>query len=78
MKMVESPICEQCGEDEETAEHFISECPAYGRIRMECFKKQFLAKEDLLNIRINSIMNFVNRTGRFMRQVELEEVLNPP
>ena len=67
MKIEDSPLCEQCCEDdeEETVEHFLSECPAFATTRYHTLGKLFLKREDLKNLRIQDILNFVNRTKRF-------------
>jgi ribonuclease HI len=65
MKMEDSPICENCLEDEETAEHFLTECPAFAIERYHTLGKMFLEQNDLPNLRIKQILSFINETKRF-------------
>ena len=65
MKMEESPTCERCQLDEETAEHFITECPAFMEERRKVFGSRLLNKSDLPAIRAKDLQRFKNETGRF-------------
>lgn len=65
MKIIDSPICEHCGETEETVEHYLRECPAFGRIRQEIIGRQILQQEELSRLSVQDILNFTRETGRF-------------
>ena len=65
MKMEESPTCEKCQLEEETAEHFITECPAYMEERYKVFGSRLLNKSELAAIRVRDLQRFKNETGRF-------------
>ena len=65
MKMEESPTCEKCQLEEETAEHFITECPAYMEERYKVFGSRLLNKSELAAIRVRDLQRFKNEIGRF-------------
>ena len=64
MKMEDDPICNKCGEEEETSEHFIAKCPAYARQRRQYLGSYFLRTEDLANLGTRKIMRYADETGR--------------
>ena len=59
--------CEQCEEDdtEETVEHFLCECPAFGRSRRNSLGNISLNIDELPNLSLNKILKFVKSTKRF-------------
>ena len=63
MRLVDNNMCEKCGEERETVEHFIKICPFYFRERWEIFK-EFKLKQDLHKYSFMKIMKFVTRTKR--------------
>ena len=65
MKMEESPICENCGLEEETSEHFITVCPAQYENRVTTFGSRLLDGRELAHLRIRDIQRFVSRSERF-------------
>ena len=65
MKMEETPTCEQCGLDEETAEHFLTECPAFWEERLKVWGCRTLNQDDLAHLRVQDLQRFANATGRF-------------
>ncbi len=65
MKIEEDPTCEQCLEDIEDLEHFLTDCPAFATIRQQTFGAAFLKREDLKNLNTKSILRYVKRTKRF-------------
>ena len=69
MKMEDDPICNKCGEDEETSEHFIAKCPAFARQRKQFLGNYFLKTEELVNLGIKNIMKYADETGRLDEQV---------
>ena len=64
MKMEDDPTCENCLEDEETTEHFLTECPAFARERYNTLGKMFLRQTDLKHLKIKQILNFIKETKR--------------
>ena len=65
MKLEDSPMCENCGLEEETSEHYITSCPAYFTQRVETLGSRLLDKGELANLRITDIQKFVNESERF-------------
>ena len=65
MKLEEDPICNQCEEDDETAEHYLGECPAYGAIRQQTLGHIFLGQTELPTLKIKEILKYVRKTRRF-------------
>ena len=63
MKIIQSDICEKCGFESETVDHFVRKCPFYFRQRWEIFK-EFKMKQDLHKYSFMKIMKFVTRTKR--------------
>ena len=59
--------CEQCEEDEteETVEHFLFDCPAFGRNRRNSLGNISLNIDELPNLSLNRILKFVKSTKRF-------------
>ena len=64
MKMTDSPMCRKCGLGEETAEHYITECPAYREKRMKNLGGHTLDRKELPNLKLKYILDFANDTGR--------------
>ena len=65
MNFEQDPYCEHCPGTEETAEHFLTACPAYSNTRHHTLGNMFLDKNELHNIKINKILMFCERTNRF-------------
>ena len=66
MKMEESPTCEKCGLEEETAEHFLIMCPAYWEERLKIWGSRMLDQGDLVHLRVQDLQKFANVTERFV------------
>jgi hypothetical protein len=67
---VDSPRCPACGEDNETAEHFIKRCPNYAHERWTLMKHYRFSDPNLEDILSNPktiipLVNFIDATGRF-------------
>ena len=63
MKIEGSPTCEQCDTGEqESAFHFIGQCPKFNNIRYDIFRTQFLTESQLQHIKVRSILRYVNIT----------------
>ena len=65
MKIVDSPLCPKCGEENETVEHLFCSCPAFMYERVKNLGKFFLKREDLKLLKLNQIINFAESTKRF-------------
>lgn len=65
MHLVDSPLCEQCGEAEETALHFMGDCPAYSWARIQHLGSDPLTYDDIAYLRVGDLASYANRTGRF-------------
>ena len=65
MKIEPDPMCEQCQDGDETVEHFICECEAFGFTRQHTFGHHFLKKEDLCSLDYDVLLKYVNATKRF-------------
>ena len=65
MNFEQDPSCEHCPGTEETAEHFLTSCPAYATIRHHTLGNMFLSRNELQNLKINEILSFCDQTNRF-------------
>ena len=65
MSLVDSALCDQCGEAEETALHYIGECPAFARLRILHLGSDHLTYDEVANLRVSDIVGFTQHTGRF-------------
>ena len=65
MQLVDSPLCEQCMEADETALHFIGECPAFTRARLLHLGSDVLTTDDIAMARTRDLASFIEETGRF-------------
>ena len=59
------PVCPRCGEEEETAWHFLSTCEALGRLRQSIFGSPEIQEEDAGALDWTDILTFLLRSGRF-------------
>jgi ribonuclease HI len=60
-----SPFCDHCQDIEETAEHFIGECPAYVMARVQIFGVPYIGLPQIINeFGTNKLIQFINLTGR--------------
>ena len=66
MTLEDSALCEQCLEEEETVEHFLTECPAFSVLRHHTLGNMFLKQKDLPNLKISKILDFVDLTERLL------------
>lgn len=57
--------CPLCLESEETAEHFLAECPALAGTRLAVFGKAFPPTDDLMWATPRNISRYLQRTSRF-------------
>ena len=65
MGLEDSPTCPKCGVGEETPHHMLTECPAYGKLRLEIFNKLDITTEDIPLLKGKAIVRFARGTGRW-------------
>jgi len=65
MKIVDDPTCEQCLEGVESVEHYLCECPAFGRPRYQIFGAMVIKKEELIHLSLRQILKFIEVSRRF-------------
>ena len=57
--------CEQCGTGNETAQHFISTCPAYTTVRLSIFGTPTISLPDIIRYHGTAkLIQYINKTGR--------------
>ena len=72
MGLEADPVCPRCGEEEETAWHFLSTCEALGRLRQSIFGSPEIQEEDAGLLFWTDILAFLLRSGRFSAVVEVD------
>ena len=65
MGMEESPICDKCEEEEETAIHLLTACPYYWRERMQYLGAPTLETERIKELPTKKILDFARETKRW-------------
>ena len=56
----DSAVCRACGEDDETLEHYLCECPAFAGIRVELLSSEPISTlEDLRGIEWRRLRRYV-------------------
>ena len=65
MQIEEDPTCEQCLEDEETAEHYLCSCPTYGRIRQQNFGSMVIDGTEIKDMGARQILKYIKETKRY-------------
>ena len=61
-----SPLCLHCGTEKETANHFISECPAYATVRISIFGVPYISLSQIIaEYGTEKLTQFINKSGRF-------------
>ena len=68
MNLEESPICPKCEEEEETSLHFLAQCPAYAKIRLEVMGRIFIPECQVSGIPLKKITKFAQETKRFLSE----------
>ena len=59
------PSCQRCGDPKETAQHFISECPAYATVRICIFGVPYISLQQIIEeYGISKLVEFINKSGR--------------
>ena len=60
-----SPQCDYCNESKETAQHFISDCPAHAKVRMCIFGVPYISLEQIISeYGPKKLLEFIDKTGR--------------
>ena len=60
-----SPQCDYCKESKETAQHFISDCPAHAKVRMCIFGVPYISLEQIISeYGPKKLLEFIDKTGR--------------
>ena len=63
MGLSDSPLCRKCGAEEETSAHVLCECEALATDRRTYLGSFFLDPEDVRELSLGAIWNFIKRTG---------------
>jgi hypothetical protein len=63
MGLNDSPLCRRCGTEEETSAHVLCKCETLGALRHTCLGSFFLNSEDVRDLSLEAILNFIKRTG---------------
>ena len=67
-------LCPLCDLAEETVSHFLGQCPATAELRNEYLADYYLNISDIFkNNKITTIINFTNRTKRFIKPEEMDQ-----
>jgi len=56
-------ICRKCGEEQETTEHILCECPALASLRHTFFGTGFPTTEEIMSSNNKALLFFINKTG---------------
>ncbi|MCP3668559.1 MAG: hypothetical protein GY696_39775 [Gammaproteobacteria bacterium] len=64
-KLVGDPICPMCGEEEEDAWHFLTECDAYAQIRIRLWGHPWMDPEQFSQLKLEDLLRFIHTSGRF-------------
>ena len=64
MGLADSTACQYCGEEEDTALHYFSECPAFSASRMAVFGYPTLDEMELAQIPAELVLKYIKRTRR--------------
>ncbi len=63
--VVADATCPLCKVKVETTAHFLCECDALTGLRFFIFGAHYLHAEDILSLRINSLLKYISASGRF-------------
>ena len=63
--LVEEAACEVCGEQLDTATHFVGDCPGYDLLRLQLLGADRLAVEELSQVPIKDLTRFVKASHKF-------------
>ena len=62
MRLINSPLCRKCGEEEETLAHVLCECESLASFR-HAYTGSLLDTEDVRSLNLGAIWNFNKGTG---------------
>jgi hypothetical protein len=62
-ELTDSPLCTRCGAEKKTSAHVLCECEALATLRHTYLGSFFLDPEDLRNLSLGAIWNFIKGTG---------------
>lgn len=65
IRVKNSPICENCLEEEEDSEHYLCECPAFSATRTRIFGFQVVNADAIKKASFSTIVDFISSTRRF-------------
>jgi len=65
LRIINSPTCGRCLEEDETAEHFLCSCPSYSTLRHKILGEYEIESSMLTEVELKDILTFAKRTGRF-------------
>lgn len=63
LKVVSTPTCRGCGEQDETAKHFLCECPSLAKTRKKYLGQYFLNTRDIQQSALGDIASFAMKSG---------------
>jgi ribonuclease HI len=61
------PLCQLCFEEEETAFHFLGECPAFSALRIKLLGVDTLTAGEIRNLPISELWRIIKESGRLKR-----------
>ena len=61
------PLCQLCWEEEETAFHFLGECPAFSALRIRILGVDTLTAREIRNLPISVLWRIIKESGRLKR-----------
>ena len=64
MRVVGSPTCLKCLEEDETAEHFLCSCPAYSSTRLRTVGEWTIDPNVICRINLRDVLSFIKKTKR--------------
>lgn len=62
-----SALCSACFEEDGTTEHYLCECPAYSRLRMQIFGMDVMRMEQLHSLSPNGLLTFIKKSKKFQQ-----------
>jgi len=66
MKIRTDPLCPKCGEEEETAYHFLGRCSAMMMARYSIFGSYVMDITELQQVQTNTLLRFAKASKRFI------------
>jgi len=66
MKLRTDPLCPKCGEEEETAYHFLGKCSATMMVRYSVFGVYLMEPGELQKVQLHTLLRFVRASRRFI------------